>query len=597
MNKPVKPTELQLDDDGPLYAPQKKVYPQSVSGTFRRTKWGLMAFCLGVYYLLPFVRWNRGLGAPDQAVLVDLPNRRFYFFFIELWPQEVYYFTGLLIVAALTLFLMNAVGGRIWCGYLCPQTVWTDLFYAVERWIEGDRRERMRKDAAKGTMKLERFAELLLKHSIWLMIAWWTGGAWVLYFNDAPTLVWQLVTFQAPAIAYIWIGILTATTYVFAGWMREQVCVYMCPWPRIQAALTDEWALNVTYKYDRGEARTSLKKANELRALGQPVGDCIDCYQCVAVCPTGIDIRDGSQLDCIQCGLCIDACDAVMTKIGRETRLIGYDNDINIHRREAGKPPIYRIVRPRTIVYAAMIAGVGAIMLYALLTRTLLDVNVLHDRNPVAVKLSRWFDPQRLHRPPPEQARLRPRHRDRCRWPGQRHTPCRRRRFGDAGPAHDRPGPRHDHRTADPGDGAGGEQSREIHSSAFSRHRHRTGRGRIRDRSFRVAMSSDRSSSHGPHPIAKAAHRRQGVSHAGRVLRRRDRGQPGHDALRDPDPAGHRGRQRLQRQPCLREGDRDRPRSERAQLEGRCACRAQRAGWCDAARSKRATVSAVRCPA
>ncbi len=388
MNKPVNPTDLHLDDDGPLYVAQKKVYPQSVSGTFRRTKWGLMAFCLGVYYFLPFVRWNRGLGAPDQAVLVDLPNSRFYFFFIELWPQEVYYFTGLLIVAALTLFLMNAIGGRIWCGYLCPQTVWTDLFYAVERLIEGDRRERMRKDAAKGTMKMERFAELVLKHSIWLMIAWWTGGAWVLYFNDAPTLVKQLVTFQAPMIAYIWIAILTATTYLLAGWMREQVCVYMCPWPRIQAALTDEWALNVTYKYDRGEQRTSLKKANELRALGQHVGDCIDCYQCVAVCPTGIDIRNGPQLDCIQCGLCIDACDTVMTKIGRETRLIGYDNDINIHRREAGKPPIYRLVRARTVVYSGLIAGVGAIMLYALLTRTLLDVNVLHDRNPVAVKLS-----------------------------------------------------------------------------------------------------------------------------------------------------------------------------------------------------------------
>ena len=228
----------------------------------------------------------------------------------------------------------------------------------------------------------------MLKHSIWLMIAWWTGGAWVLYFNDAPTLVKQLVTFQAPMLAYIWIAILTATTYVLAGFMREQVCVYMCPWPRIQAALTDEWALNVTYKYDRGEKRTSLKKANELRALGEHVGDCIDCYQCVAVCPTGIDIRNGPQLDCIQCGLCIDACDTVMTKIGRETRLIGYDNDINIQRRQAGKPPIYRIVRPRTIVYCAMIAAVGAIMLYALLTRSLLDVNVLHDRNPVAVKLS-----------------------------------------------------------------------------------------------------------------------------------------------------------------------------------------------------------------
>src|SRR6266513_822727 len=206
MNKSALPIELELGDDGPLYVAHKKVFPQSVSGTFRRTKWGLMAFCLGVYY-----------------------------------------FTGLLIVAALTLFLMNSVGGRSWCGYLCPQTVWTDLFYAVERLVEGDRRERMRKDAARGTLKLERFAEITLKHSIWLLIAWWTGGAWVLYFNDAPTLVKQLITFQGPPLAYIWIAILTATTYVLAGFMREQVCVYMCPWPRIQAALTDEWALNVTY--------------------------------------------------------------------------------------------------------------------------------------------------------------------------------------------------------------------------------------------------------------------------------------------------------------------------------------------------------------
>jgi cytochrome c oxidase accessory protein FixG len=373
-------------DYGPLYAARKKVYPQKVSGTFRRIKWALMGVCLGVYYFLPFVRWNRGLGAPDQAVLIDFPNRRFYFFFIELWPQEVYYFTGLLIIAALVLFLLNSIGGRIWCGYLCPQTVWTDLFYAVERLIEGDRRERMKKDAA--GWNLERISETVLKHSIWLMIAWWTGGAWVLYFADAPTLVKQLITFQAPMIAYIWIGILTATTYVLAGWMREQVCVYMCPWPRIQAALTDEWALNVTYRYDRGEQRTSLKKAKELRSEGKAVGDCIDCYQCVAVCPTGIDIRNGAQMDCIQCGLCIDACDTVMTKIGRPPRLIAYDNDINIKRRMEGKPEIYRLVRPRTVIYCGMIAVVGAIMLYTLLTRALLDVNVMHDRNPVAVRLS-----------------------------------------------------------------------------------------------------------------------------------------------------------------------------------------------------------------
>ena len=389
MNQTVKPQDLEpVDDNGPLYAPRKKVYPQSVAGTFRRIKWGLMAVCLGVYYFLPFVRWNRGLGAPDQAVLLDFPNRRFYFFFIELWPQEVYYFTGLLIIAAVALFLMNAIGGRVWCGYLCPQTVWTDLFYAVERWVEGDRRERMKKDASAAGLTLKRASEIGLKHTIWLMIAWWTGGAWVLYFSDAPTLVKDLATFQAPMTAYIWIAILTATTYLLAGHMREQVCVYMCPWPRIQAALTDEWALNVTYRYDRGEQRTSVKKAAELRALGQKAGDCIDCLQCVAVCPTGIDIRNGPQLDCIQCGLCIDACDTVMTKIGRPTRLIGYDNDINIHRREAGKPPIYRLVRARTVAYSAIILAVGGFMAYTLATRSLLDVNVLHDRNPIAVRLS-----------------------------------------------------------------------------------------------------------------------------------------------------------------------------------------------------------------
>jgi cytochrome c oxidase accessory protein FixG len=383
MSTPASPAEI---DVGLLYVPHKKVYPQSVSGPFRRVKWGLMAVCLGTYYLLPFVRWDRGPNAPGQAVLIDFPNHRFYFFFIELWPQEVYYFTGLLIIAAMTLFLMNALGGRIWCGYLCPQTVWTDLFYAVERWIEGDRRDRMRKDKQRLTPR--RAGELALKHSIWLVIAWWTGGAWVLYFADAPTLVKDLATLQAPAVAYMAIGILTFTTYALAGFMREQVCVYMCPWPRIQAALTDEWALNVTYRYDRGEPRTSVKKAEELRARGAPAGDCVDCYQCVAVCPTGIDIRDGAQLECIMCGLCIDACDTVMTKTGRPTGLIGYDSEINITRRLAGKPAIFRPLRPRTIIYAAIIVLVGAVMLFTLLTRSHVGISVLHDRNPLYVALS-----------------------------------------------------------------------------------------------------------------------------------------------------------------------------------------------------------------
>jgi cytochrome c oxidase accessory protein FixG len=372
--------------EGPLYAARKKVYPQAVHGTFRRIKWAILVFALSVYYLLPFVRWHRGPNLPDQAVLVDLPHRRFYFFFIELWPQEVYYFTGLLILAAMALFLMNAVAGRVWCGYLCPQTVWTDLFYAVERWVEGDRRERMIKD--KSDLTVDIVSQRILKHTIWLLIAWWTGGAWVLYFADAPTLVRELATFQAPLVAYLWIAILTFTTYALAGHMREQVCIYMCPWPRIQAALTDEWALNVMYRRDRGEPRMSVKKAEHAREHGQPAGDCVDCNQCVAVCPTGIDIRKGPQLGCIQCGLCIDACDNVMHQVGRPERLIAYDTDINMARRAKGEAPIYRIVRARTVLYAAVIAIVGTVMLVTLATRSSMSVKVLHDRNPLFTLLS-----------------------------------------------------------------------------------------------------------------------------------------------------------------------------------------------------------------
>jgi cytochrome c oxidase accessory protein FixG len=374
------------DDDIPLYAARRHIYPQRVHGTYRRIKWLILYLTLGVYYLLPFVRWDRGPDAPSQAVLVDLANGRFYFFFIEIWPQEVYYLTGLLIIAAMTLFLMNAVAGRVWCGYLCPQTVWTDLFQTIERWTEGDRREHMLRE--RQPWSLERLARTGLKHFLWLMVAWWTGGAWVLYFADAPTLVKDLATFQAPLMAYLWIDILTFTTYALAGHMREQVCLYMCPWPRIQAALTDEHALNVTYRYDRGEPRASVKKSEALRQQGLPAGDCVDCYQCVNACPTGVDIRGGSNLGCIQCGLCIDACDAVMAKIGRSSRLIAYDTDLNIKRRQAGEQPFVRIVRARTVLYAAIIAIVAAVMLYTLATRRTESISVIHDRNPVFVRLA-----------------------------------------------------------------------------------------------------------------------------------------------------------------------------------------------------------------
>ncbi len=372
-----------LPDDIPLYAAAPKVYPQKVDGVYRRIKWIILFVTLGIYYFLPFVRWDRGPSAPNQAVLVDFTHHKFFFFFIEIWPQEVYYLTGLLILAAMTLFLMNALAGRVWCGYLCPQTVWTDLFFWTERLFEGDRRERMAKDA--GPWTAQRVREKFLKHATWLLIAWWTGGAWVLYFNDAPTLVHQLVTLQAAPVAWIWIGILTTTTYVLAGFMREQVCLYMCPWPRIQAALTDENALNVTYRLDRGEPRISLKKSNLMRARGEPAGDCIDCGQCVAVCPTGVDIRNGPNLGCIQCGLCIDACDSVMKKVDRPTRLIAYDTDVNVARRMAGQPTKFKLLRARTVFYAAVIVVVGAVMLATLIGRQDMSVNAMHDRNPMFV--------------------------------------------------------------------------------------------------------------------------------------------------------------------------------------------------------------------
>ena len=371
----------ELADDGPLYEAAKKVYPQRVWGTYRQIKWIVLWIALAVYYILPFVRWSRGPNEPSQAVLIDIAHSRFYAFFIELWPQEVYYFTGLLILAALILFLSNALFGRVWCGYACPQTVWTDLFLWVERSIEGDRRDRIRLDAAPWTT--DKIIKRLGKHAAWLLIALFTGGAAMLYFVDAPTLLKQFFTLQAPTIAYLWAGILTFTTYSLAGHMREQVCLYMCPWPRIQAALTDNDALNVTYRFDRGEPRMSAKQHDRALAHNEPAGDCIDCLQCVHVCPTGVDIRHGPQLGCIQCGLCIDACDAVMTKINRPTRLIAYDTDENRERRTQGEKNVYRLIRPRTILYAALIALTGCVMLYALATRGAMHMSVLHVRAPL----------------------------------------------------------------------------------------------------------------------------------------------------------------------------------------------------------------------
>ena len=365
-----------------LYKSRVPIYPKEAQGQYRSFKWAMMAFTLTIYYVTPWLRWNRGANAPNQAVLVDLAHERFYFFFIEIWPQEVYYITGLLILSAVALFLINALFGRLWCGYSCPQTVWTDLFIWVETKIEGDRNARMRLAAA--PWSAGKIAKRVSKHAVWLAFAVATGGAWVFYYNDAPTLLHQLLTGTASLGNYFAVAGLTFTTYTLGGLMREQVCTYMCPWPRIQAAMTDTEALCVTYRRDRGEPRGAHKKGDSWDGRGS----CIDCNQCVAVCPMGIDIRDGAQLECINCGLCIDACDDVMGKIGQPPRLIAYDTEANILRRQAGKLPRHRFVRPRTILYAAVMVGVSAIMLLTLTFRHTLDLDVMRDRNPDYVQLA-----------------------------------------------------------------------------------------------------------------------------------------------------------------------------------------------------------------
>lgn len=365
-----------------LYKKRQAIYPKLVHGRFRTAKWALLVVTLAVYYLTPWIRWDRGPGSPDQAVLVDFASGRFYFYFIEVWPDEIYYITGLLILAALGLFLFTALLGRVWCGYLCPQTIWTDLYLAVERLIEGDRNQRLR--LAASPWSASKLSKRLSKHAIWLVIAAATGGAWVFYFHDAPTLFRQLFAGTAPATSNVFVGLLTLTTYVLAGTMREQVCIYMCPWPRIQAAMMDEESLAVTYRRNRGEPRGAHKKGQSWEGRGH----CVDCNQCVAACPMGIDIRDGTQFECIDCALCIDACDAIMRKLGLPTGLIAYDTDKNVSRRAKGEAAKFRFFRPRTILYAVVVSAVGAIMVYALLTRPSIDLQTQRDRNPAFIALS-----------------------------------------------------------------------------------------------------------------------------------------------------------------------------------------------------------------
>lgn len=378
----------------PLYAPHRKVYPRAVRGRIRRIKWAVLIALLGLYYLVPWLRWPRGGGQPDQAVLVDIANARIFFGPIEIWPQEIYFLTGLLILGAIGLFAATSLFGRVWCGFTCPQTVWTDLFMWVERAIEGDRNARMRRDA--GPPSRDRTLRRIAKHAAWLGIALLTGGAWIMYFQDAPTLVRNFFTGAASAQTYFFVGLFTATTYVLAGFAREQVCTYMCPWPRFQGAMLDNESLVVTYRAWRGEPRGKLK--------AEGVGDCVDCAACVHVCPTGIDIRDGQQMECIGCGLCVDACDDVMRKLARPHGLVAFETLASLAASTAATAHLapgparqqvgmaarrqLHLIRPRTLMYAGVLGLVALVMLGGFLLRETVTLTALAERAPPFVRLS-----------------------------------------------------------------------------------------------------------------------------------------------------------------------------------------------------------------
>ena len=368
-----------------LYAAQEPVFPKRVTGAFRNLKWVIMTVALGIYYLTPWIRWDRGANLPDQAVLIDIAGRRFFFFWVEIWPHEFYFVAGLLIMAGLGLFLFTSALGRVWCGYACPQTVWTDLFVHVERWVEGDRNAQLRLLKQKWNARKARLR--FTKWTIWLMISVATGGAWVFYFTDAPTLLINLLTLNAHPVAYTTIAFLTATTFLFGGFLREQICNYMCPWPRIQAAMMDEDTITVAYREWRGEPRGKHRKGENADQLG----DCIDCMACVNVCPAGIDIRDGQQMECITCALCIDACDDIMARIGKPRGLIDYMALTDEANERAGNPKksVWKhIFRPRTIIYTTLWSAIGVALVVLLFIRSEIDVTVEPVRNPTYVTLS-----------------------------------------------------------------------------------------------------------------------------------------------------------------------------------------------------------------
>jgi cytochrome c oxidase accessory protein FixG len=372
-SSPLKPAAAPGGNGGEvdLYEVRRKIYPRAVSGWFAGWRWATVWLTQLVFYGLPWLTWNA-----RPAVLFDLEARRFYLFGIVLYPQDFIYLTGLLVISALSLFLFTAIAGRLWCGYACPQTVYTEIFMWIERKVEGDRVKRMKLDQAPASAR--KLGLKAAKHGLWIAVALWTGVTFVGYFTPIRTLLGEIASLGTGPWETFWVFFYGFATYGNAGFMREQVCKYMCPYARFQSAMFDRDTMIVTYDRERGEPRGSRSRKADPKALG--LGSCIDCGLCVEVCPTGIDIRNGLQYECIGCTSCIDACDQVMDKMGYPRGLIRYDTENGLKNKWSRRQLFQRVFRPRVLVYTGILAAITVALFTHLALRVPLKVDVIRDR-------------------------------------------------------------------------------------------------------------------------------------------------------------------------------------------------------------------------
>ena len=349
------------------------IYSQSVEGKFRTIKDYFSYVLLFIYFGCSWIRWHREEGFPDQAILLDLPNRKAYLFAIQIWPEETYYIAGILILAALGLFFITSLFGRIWCGYGCPHTVFVDLFMKIEKYFQGDRNARLKLESQ--PYDKNKLIKKLSTHLVWVLVAFAFAFGWICYFYDSHALIKDIVTFNVSAEGFSWLMGLTISTYLFAGFVREKMCTYMCPYGRFQSAMLDNNSSLVTYHGWRGEPRGKFDpKNNEL-------GDCIDCGKCVVVCPMGIDIRVGLQMQCIGCGLCVDACNTVMEKLDRRPNLIAYDSVNSTTAKSQGLNYHQKLFNFKTLLFCGIFIVVSMLMLYALINKPEISLTVIRDRD------------------------------------------------------------------------------------------------------------------------------------------------------------------------------------------------------------------------